>query len=179
MMQTSPLQLEGYYLEEISVSILPHALKQGGIELWEGFHPRATGIDNDMPFTFETQVGFDRRRDDPFRFKIKLTLESDNEKTPNFPYSFRIVLIGFFNVAKTYPAERVDLLVSVNGPSVLYSAAREILATVTGRSPLPAIALPTVSFQPSGLPIQENESIDNKRKTVSTKKATRSSKKGK
>ena len=40
------------------------------------------------------------------------------------------------------------LLPEATGTSILYSAAREYLITVTSRGPWPALVLPTVSFMP-------------------------------
>jgi preprotein translocase subunit SecB len=125
------------------------------------------------------RVKFDRKEDNPRRFRIRITIESNNQKSKTLPYEFRITLVGYFKVTEQYPEEQVDLLVSVNGPSVLYSAAREALAALTGRSPLPAIVLPTVTFQSTSLEIQEKEKTNKPRKTTRRKRSARSSKKGK
>ncbi len=56
------------------------------------------------------------------------------------------MLVAFFEVIPEWPPEQVDRLFSANAPALLYSAAREALATVTGRGPYPEIFLPSVTF---------------------------------
>lgn len=87
-----------------------------------------------------------RNADDPRSWRFELEVESKDEESKEFPYSLRIILVGFFRVRDQYPDERADILARVNGPSVLYSAAREALATATSRSGYPAIVLPSVMF---------------------------------
>jgi preprotein translocase subunit SecB len=147
-LRLSPLQLEGYYIEEIAISAMPHVLESTGLELWGNFHPSIKELDRTTPFAFFADVDNAYKEDEPRRRRIKLTVESQNDESPNLPYKFRIVLVGYFEVDETYPADKVELLIGVNGPSLLYSAAREALATATGRGPFPAIVLPSVSFMP-------------------------------
>ena len=177
-MLDSPLQLEGYYIEVISVSLSPQMQEVSGIELSGVFHPQVPGADRNVSLAIDTKVEFGRKEDEPLRFKVRLSIESDDERSPGFPYTFSIVLVGYFNVVASYPAEQVDLLISINSPSVLYSAAREALATVTGRGLFPAVILPTVSFQPAKLQLPAQKKPSKKRKT-SSKKTRRSTKKAK
>lgn len=64
----------------------------------------------------------------------------------NVPYSFRIVMFGYFGVAKDVPADEVEKFVQVNGSSVLFSSAREILKCAMANGPFSQIVLPAVSF---------------------------------
>ena len=41
------------------------------------------------------------------------------------PYTFRVVMVGFFYVLEGFPDDKVAPLVETNGPAVLYSAVRE------------------------------------------------------
>jgi preprotein translocase subunit SecB len=63
-----------------------------------------------------------------------------------YPYDFNIILVGYFNVAEMVPEEQRELYIKVSAASILYSAAREALATATGRGPLPCVVLPPVVF---------------------------------
>lgn len=63
------------------------------------------------------------------------------------PYEIHLVAFGQFTISD----ERSDRshaaqLVAVSGASIIYSAAREYLAVLTGRGPWGAFQLPTVSF---------------------------------
>ncbi len=133
-MQPSPLQLEAYFLKELSFSIA---------ERLETAPTRSPKSDN-----IGIKVGIDAgpRDDDPFKWRCELTVESASEPDSKPPYSFRITFVGFFRVVKGYPAERVELMARTNAPALLYSAAREALVPITSRGPYPAVVLPSVTF---------------------------------
>lgn len=133
-MQPSPLQLEAYFLKELSFSIADR------LETAPTRSPKSDNIG--------IKVGIDAspRDDDPLKWRCELTVESAEEPESNPPYSFRITFVGFFRVAKGYPAERVELMARTNAPALLYSAAREALVPITSRGPYPAVVLPSVTF---------------------------------
>lgn len=64
----------------------------------------------------------------------------------NVPYSFRIEIVGYFDVAKGVPKDEMEKFVQVNGSSVLFSSAREILKAAMATGPFNQIVLPAVSF---------------------------------
>jgi preprotein translocase subunit SecB len=76
----------------------------------------------------------------------QLLVELKDATSSKFPCEFSIMLVGFFEVIPEWPPEQVGRLFSANAPALLYSAAREALATVTGRGPYPEILLPSVTF---------------------------------
>ncbi len=63
-----------------------------------------------------------------------------------YPYDFHIFMVGYFNVGEQVPPEQRESYVRLSAASMLYSAARELLATATGRGPLPCVILPAVVF---------------------------------
>jgi preprotein translocase subunit SecB len=135
-LRLSPLQLNRYFVKE-----LRYAVKDD----FDGQYDQTA----EFPFPqLSAKVRSTRNESDPRAWRFELTVESEDARSKEFPYSLRIVLVGEFAVAESYPAERADLLANVNGPSLLYSAAREALVTVTGRSGFPAIVLPSVLFLP-------------------------------
>jgi len=73
----------------------------------------------------------------------------------NLPYAYSMQIIGFFEVHPKWPKAKVEELVKINGPSVLYGAAREILAYTTGRGPWGSILLPSVNFLPKTKKVQK------------------------
>jgi preprotein translocase subunit SecB len=75
-----------------------------------------------------------------------LSIELVDQSGKRFPCTFRISLVGLFEVIPEWPAKSVDVLIQSNAPALLYSAARESLALVTGRSPFGGIILPSVTF---------------------------------
>ncbi len=65
----------------------------------------------------------------------------------NLPYSFAIDLVGHFSIdSDSVPDQEAQHLIEVNGSSVLFSAARQILLNAMHNGPFHTICLPTVSF---------------------------------
>lgn len=171
-MALSPLLLEGYYVEEISVSVPPEKRRGLTLALEFGFHPKLPDPDDAKPIPFDVQVNYSRNEQEPSHYGATLTLETHKHKLNN--YWLRLVLVGFFRVAEGFPVEHAETLVKVNGPSLLYSAARELLAMITSRGPYPAIVLPTVTFQT----IAEKSDQQKGKGGVKSKKPSTKSKKG-
>lgn len=133
-MQPSPLQLEAYFLKELTFTITDQL---------ESPPKRAAKTDN-VGIKVGADVG--PRDDDALKWRCELTVESVEEPESIPPYRFRITFVGFFHVVKGYPAERVELMARTNAPALLFSAAREALVPITSRGPYPAIVLPSVTF---------------------------------
>jgi preprotein translocase subunit SecB len=142
-LQLSPLQLNRYFIKE-----LHYAVK-------DDFDDR---YDQTAEFPYpqlSARVAHARSEQSPRDWRFELALESDDSQSAEFPYTLKIILVGYFTVMDEYPADRADMLAHVNGPSLLYSAAREALVTVTGRSGFPAIVLPSVIFVQHALNVSE------------------------
>ena len=78
----------------------------------------------------------------------QVTIEIRHQPPPgaNFPYSYRVVLVGQFGVQDNVQKEDEERFVQIQGASVLYGMAREIVRALTGRGPYRPVILPTVSF---------------------------------
>ena len=133
-MQISPLQLEGYFLKEVSFKLneaideKPSALKHSE-DLGVGVSISVTELDKEER-----------------RFRCELTLDLKPKRDKDSAYNFHLVLVGFFNVSKNYPEDSVELLAKTNCPAILYSTAREMLVTVVRRSPFIPVLIPSVTF---------------------------------
>lgn len=118
------------------------------IELKVTAHPKFGQFDQDStiaPEALKVNVEVAQREDMAAAWVIQLTLGLEDETESAIPYAFEIVTWGAFRVSDDYPYDS-QALVFTNGPAILYSSAREILALVTGRGPYPAVMLPTVNF---------------------------------
>jgi preprotein translocase subunit SecB len=145
-MNAGPLLLEGYYFTEVSFqSCFDHELN--------GDNTCVTP--DDLMSSVNCSVDPENLR----RWSVELRIELPTVADRRPAYTFKVGAIGFFEVVETYPAEQREQLVMINGSSMLYSAARELLAAVSGRGPFPAIVLPSVSFQPP-LHMQSSERIE-------------------
>lgn len=137
-MKPSPLQLSYYRISNCAVKALH------GFEGAEGDssaileHLKAKlqiqpAPENDTAYSTAWLVGLD----------LKLSPESDT----NYPYEFHVELFGMFECAKELPppldAER---LVGINGTSILYGVAREMLLSITDKGMWGGFLLPTMSF---------------------------------
>ncbi len=137
-MRPSPLQLEGYLVTELSFKAQPDF-----------------EYDLENPFTtvapadLKVAVALAEHQDDRLRRNCDLSVELADTSGSKFPYVFRTAFTGFFRISEKYPAHQVDLMFATNAPALLYSAARELLATVTGRGPYPSVTLPSVTFLPA------------------------------
>jgi preprotein translocase subunit SecB len=84
---------------------------------------------------------------DQWRLVLTLNLASANPAEP-FPCEAELQLQGIVQVRDGLAQDRKEQLSLVNGFSVLYSAAREMLLNITARSACGAVTLPTLNFGP-------------------------------
>lgn len=83
----------------------------------------------------------------PALWSIELKVRQDLPAGVNLPYEFRITLIGYFVfLAPLKPGSDVLRMVRINGSSVLYGIAREIVRTNTAGGAWRELLLPTISF---------------------------------
>jgi len=91
---------------------------------------------------------------------VTLTLSFGSTRQ-NVRYAGEVSLLGEFETAKTLNEITAEDLVNVNGPSVLYSSAREIILMVTSRCPKGPWMLPSVTFidrrKPQPATVNENK----------------------
>ena len=79
-------------------------------------------------------------------WRVTLQIQQNVEADKNVPYNFSVGLVGTFEVHPKFPADKVKQMASVNGSSILYSAARQILREAMHNGPFPALDLPAVRF---------------------------------
>lgn len=80
-----------------------------------------------------------------FQVVLEIIAEPEDEKN-KIPYSIHLITIGLFTVDEKFPDK--EKLLRVTGASMLYSAAREFIITITSRGPWSPVIIPTVSFLP-------------------------------
>ena len=131
----SHLQLNTYFLKEISYSLKDNL---------DSIPERVSKL---KPIGLAITDITTHLADDPQAWRCELIIESSSKESEENPfYKFKIVLVGFFRVHPNLTSEQAKILAETNCPAVLYSTSREIIATVTRRSPYPAILLPLVTF---------------------------------
>ncbi len=105
-----------------------------------------------------------------YQVALEIIAEPEDEDS-RIPYSIRLITVGLFTVDENFPDR--EKLLKVTGASLLYSAAREFIITVTSRGPWPQVILPTRSF------LQQETKKINRLDADKTKKATATRKCGK
>jgi preprotein translocase subunit SecB len=133
-MKASPLLLKQYYVITLNVAANPNFKKDQPIDLsWEDFSVESEYAPS--PHTAQWQV--------------RLYVQHRAHPQRNYSYSFSLEMLGLMDVNPSFPEDKHKLLVEVNGASMLYGAAREIIRSATGHGPFLPILLPSVSFLPS------------------------------
>lgn len=86
------------------------------------------------------------RQDSPREWQITLRIALNAAPERNAPYTFLLEMIGFIHVDESVTDERVERFARINGTSLVFAAAREIIKAATSRGPFPPLLLPTVTF---------------------------------
>lgn len=141
------LQLEGYYVRELHCSVPEGLDETSKLTLTSGLHIQPSKAIEGSPFEPDCYVEAGQHLKDLSRFRVLLKITSEVDgKDQLLPYHFKVTLIGFFRAVGFKPTANIDPFLVRNAATILYSSARELLASVTGRGPFPALVLPTVSF---------------------------------
>lgn len=159
------LQLEGYYVEHIHYSArrvddeeLP------SLDLIPGLHVQSLKPIGELPYNVVLSVEVGQHTKDSSRFLVVLRVESDEEENKS-PYLFDVTLVGYFR-SQIEPSDTLRPYLTTNAAMILYSSARELLASITGRGPFPALVLPTLRFDTE----REAKLLYKKPKPLSTKR---------
>ena len=147
-MRPSILHIEGYYLKELFIELNESFAKKSAFGAWSGYHYHPDESYKVDPVNFKVGSEIAKKIDDPFSLRYVLKIVSTGRKE-KVPYSFRVSLVGYFHVDESVVEKnkkQANILLYANAPSLLYAAARELLATATARGPYPAVILPSVSF---------------------------------
>ena len=130
----------------------------------------------DLPGEVKIEVEAALRQD----VASKLTWTVDVKVGIQSSYVGHIRLYGHFSVDQNFPHDKVQEMVGINGPSILYGAAREMVANITARGPHPMISLPSVSFHPryAGQPaaISDGKSVKKPAKRTARKTTKKTAK---
>jgi preprotein translocase subunit SecB len=142
---TPTLQIDGYYVKELSCSVRDSLDEKTKIALGTGLHIQTPQVMSCPTPSVELNIQVGPHAKDPKRFRINLGIQSD-EKEGDSPYVFSIELVGHFSLRAERVIKASSLFYYRNAVMLLYSAAREIVASVMSRGPFPAFILPTLAF---------------------------------
>ncbi len=128
MTPLSPLQLTQHSFIGIAVETNPKGTSTGEVAM-------------------EPQISFRSSPEKPNQWILGLRVvsKSANSEAP-FLYEIDVSIQGIVEVSEGFPKEKREQLATVNGLSLLYSAIREMVLTISGRSAHGPISLPVLSF---------------------------------
>lgn len=139
-MRPARMQLKQYFVAESSFRAQP---KYFSAENQEEEDLRLN------PSDLKIGVALGQRSENSGEKICELSIELEDETGQAFPYVFRTVMLGFFDLDESCAEDEADLLLKTNAPAVLYSAAREFLLLTMGRGLYAPLMLPTVTFLPA------------------------------
>jgi preprotein translocase subunit SecB len=139
------VQLDGYYIKELHCAVRGDLAERAKFALGTGLHLQQSEVMLCPALTTKLLVETGQNTKDPSKFRVMLQIVS-NEETEETPYTFDLQLVGYFSLNDLKPFIGMDVWVYRNAVMLLYSAAREVIASVTGRGPFPALILPTLAF---------------------------------
>jgi preprotein translocase subunit SecB len=136
-MQPSQLRLETYHFTKVMVAPRQDA-KMTPAGRYADF--------NNVEFESEVSIGELDNADEPDRHKtLALKLSVHPSANSSFPYDIEVGAVGIFDVSEVVSDKR-DVMLLVNGSSMLYGALREALLTLTFRCSHGPVMLPSVNF---------------------------------
>ncbi len=124
----SPLQLKQHLFTVVNVRTNQHGRQDGPVHL-------------------DQHVVHVRTPDEPNRWHLELFLNhrSADAKHP-FCYEVELHVIGIVEVHDSIEKGKREVIAAVNGLSLLYGAAREMVLNITARAPHGPFCLPSLNF---------------------------------
>jgi preprotein translocase subunit SecB len=152
MITDAPLQLKQYFFPHVEVTA--DAQFKSTKKPIKPFFDVKTYVDND-------------ENNGLYQVMLEITVEPENDKS-RVPYSIHLVAVGLFEVRPDFPDP--EKLLGITGASMIYSAAREYIITITARGPWPKFILPTISFAPRQVTSGKDTKTKRMKKKVVSKK---------
>ena len=128
----SPLQFNRYFVTQLNIVANPLFDSSKG----------TVRQDTDL----SVSGNFEKIPDEQGLFQITLNIQLQASSGSNLPYSIVVEIIGLIKSHMTGPDETVEKVVFVNGSSMLYCTAREIIRSVTATGPYSQILMPSITF---------------------------------
>lgn len=132
-MDLAPLQLIDYFVHSINVEALAD-------------YDASLPAELDLEALTVKEHCFACEDKSPRSFGIDLVIKQGLVEGKNLPYTYELHMLGFIEVMPNVAEEKMQRIVEINGPSMLFGAAREILRAATGRGPYGPVLIPSTTF---------------------------------
>jgi preprotein translocase subunit SecB len=137
-MKLSPLQLGYYRVTKCSVTSRPE---------YDPEQEESDAILDQIDAILSVEHLPEEDTEHTMAWFVGLCLEFSPAAEDNAPYDFQIDLYGCFHCAgELPPGMDAEQLVGINGSSILYGIARELVQSITEKSMWGALTLPSMSF---------------------------------
>lgn len=77
---------------------------------------------------------------------VRLEIQQTIPEGRNVPYEFSLDITGVVAAHPSLQGDQLERAIEVNGPSMLFGAAREIIRAATGRGPFAPVIIPSTNF---------------------------------
>jgi preprotein translocase subunit SecB len=159
----APLQLSDYWLDSVSVRTNSN------------FDPKREAdleVDSIKVKSDVKLLKSDNQAEAGTVWMVFLEIRQSLPEGKNIPYEFSLEMCGIVAAHPSLTDEKRERAVQVNGPSMLFGAAREILRAATGRGPYAPVIIPSTNFfQRLPVPQVQPESQPTKRAKKAAKKS--------
>lgn len=140
-MNLAPLQLIRYWIDDMVI----HANRKFDIEN-EGDHfMKSLNVESKI-------ADLDPPEDAPeacgLFWLVSLAIKVGEAEDDQDPYEIELNLSGVLQTSPEINEDSVRRIVEVNGPSMLFGTAREVIRGATANGPFAAVLLPSISFLP-------------------------------
>jgi len=137
-MQPSPIQLK--VMQYLRIKVFAREFKADNGESVQDFDFLGVSIGERIGIAVMGD------KENPTMFAVRLHITIDNEEGKVTPYDVDVEVVGSFAVSENIPKDNRENLVLVNGCSILYSAIRDQVMTLSARCHHGPMILPTVNF---------------------------------
>jgi len=133
----APLQLTDYWLDSVQMHTNPdfNPLEHADLEI------DAMEVDADVKL-----IESEGPPEAGTTWMVSLGIRQTIPAGKNIPYEFALQMHGVVAAHPSLTGETLERAVQVNGPSMLFGAAREILRAATGRGPFAPVIIPSTNF---------------------------------
>jgi preprotein translocase subunit SecB len=131
-MRAAPISLTNYFVSDLEFSVN------------QAFDPeKVSTIEID---DLELQNEKKPKTEDRRSWDVTLHIKLGERPERNLPCSIAVKIVGSVAVDQSVKEENIERWVEINGTSLVFSVAREIVRAVSSRGPNKSILLPTVTF---------------------------------
>lgn len=138
-MDLAPLQLVRYWIDDISI----HSNRNFEPESEEGEFLKSLEVESDV-HKIDPPDETTAEHGQFWLVSVSVTV-GDDEKNMD-PYDIMLNLSGVVQSHPKFDDATAERAISVNGPSMLFGIAREVIRTTTAGGPYATVLLPSVSF---------------------------------